>query len=78
VLEDGNIPFVNTTDAKSYVFAKEAWVLVSGMTIKTELERMPRRGGGGDAVTMTDEFAYGQRSAGNWSVEILADATAPS
>jgi hypothetical protein len=77
VFEDGNIPIVSS-DAKSYVFAKEAWVLVSGATIKTEMERMPRRGGGGNAVTMTDEFAYGQRSAGNWSFEILADATTPS
>lgn len=78
VFEDGNIPIDGTPDAKSYVFAREAWVLVSGMAIKTEVERMPRKGGGGDAVTMTDEFAYGQRSAGNWSFEILADATAPA
>lgn len=77
IFEDGNIP-ITGTDAKSFVFAKEAWVLVSGMTIKTEVERMPRRGGGGEAVTMTDEFAYGQRSAGNWSYEIISDATAPA
>ena len=77
IFEDGNIPIVGT-DSKSYVFAKEAWVLVSGMTIKTEVERMPRRGGGGEAVTMTDEFAYGQRSSGNWSIEIASDATVPA
>lgn len=77
IFEDGNIP-ITGTDAKSFVFAKEAWVLVSGMTIKTEVERMPRRGGGGEAVTLTDEFAYGQRSAGNWSYEIISDATAPA
>ena len=77
IFEDGNIPIVSN-NSKSYVFAKEAWVLVSGMTIKTEVERMPRRGGGGEAVTLTDEFAYGQRSASNWSVEIASDATAPA
>jgi hypothetical protein len=78
VYKNGNIPIDAASDAKSYVFAKEAWVLVSGMAIKTEMERMPRRGGGGDAVTMTDEFAYGQRSPGNWSYEIIADATVPA
>ena len=77
IFKNGNIPIVGT-DAKGYVFAREAWILVSGMSIKTERERMPRRGGGGDAVTMTDEFAYGQRSPGNWSVEIASDATAPA
>ena len=78
IFEDGDIPIDTNSDAKSFVFAREAWVLVSGMSIKTEVERMPRRGGGGEAVTMTDEFAYGQRSAGNWSYEIIADATAPA
>lgn len=77
VFENGLIPIVSS-DAKSYVFAKEAWVLVSGASIKTETKRMPERGGGGDAVFMTDEFAYGQRSAGNWSYEILGDASTPT
>ena len=77
VYKNGNIP-ITGNNSKSYVFAKEAWVLVSGMAIKTEMERMPRRGGGGDAVTMTDEFAYGQRSAGNWSYEIASDASVPA
>ncbi len=78
IFKNGNIPIDSTPDAKGYVFAREAWILVSGMSIKTEVERMPRRGGGGDAVTMTDEFAYGQRSPGNWSYEIIADAAPPA
>jgi hypothetical protein len=76
--EDGNITPDGDGDAKNFVFAREAWILVRGMSIRTELERLPRRGGGGDAVIMTDEWAYGERSAGNWSYELIGDATAPS
>ena len=78
VFEDGNIPLTGDPGARNFVFAREAWILVRGMSIKTETERMPRRGGGGDAVIMTDEYAYGQRSAGNWSFELDGDATAPA
>lgn len=76
--EDGNISIDSNADAKNFVFARDAWVLVRGMSIRTEMERLPRRGGGGDAVVMTDEWAYGERSAGNWSFELIGDATAPS
>jgi hypothetical protein len=76
--EDGNISIDSNNDAKNFVFAREAWVLVRGMSIRTETERLPRRGGGGDAIIMTDEWAYGERSAGNWSYELIGDATAPA
>jgi hypothetical protein len=29
-------------------------------------------------VFLTDEYAYGERSSGNWSFEIIGDATAPA
>jgi hypothetical protein len=78
IYEDGNISIDSSDDAKGFVFAKEAWVLVSGMTIKTETDRLPGVGGGADALYMTDEFSYVERSAGNWSYELIGDATAPA
>ena len=75
--EDGNITIDSASDAKNFVFSKSAWVLVEGMTIRTERERKPNIGGGGDNLFMTDEFAYGLRLA-NWTREIIGDATAPA
>jgi hypothetical protein len=76
--EDGNIAIDSSDDAKGFVFAKEAWVLVNGMTLRTETKREPNIGGGGDSLYMTDEYAYGERSAGNWSYEIIGDASEPA
>lgn len=78
VHEDGNITINSDLDAKGFVFAKEAWVLVNGMTLRTETRSEPHIAGGGTSLFMTDEYAYGERSAGNWSYEIIGDATAPA
>jgi len=75
--EDGNIA-ISGNDAKNFVFSKSAWILVNGMTLRTETRREPHIGGGGDSVFLTDEYAYGERSSGNWSFEIIGDATAPA
>lgn len=77
LFEDGNITIDSNSDAKNFVFSRDSTVLVRGMSIKRETERMPRRGGGGDAVILTDEWAYGFRQDA-WVREIIADATAPS
>ena len=76
--EDGNIAIDANSDAKNYVFAKEAWVLVNGMTLRSETRREQHIAGGGDSMFFTDEYAYGERSAGNWSFEVIGDATAPA
>ena len=78
IVEDGDITIDSTPDAKGFVASKMAWVLVRGMKLKTETERKPGWGGGGDLLFMTSEYAYGQRGGGSWSREIIADATAPS
>ena len=78
ILEDGNITIDGSDDAKNFVFSKMSFVLVSGMTLRTETRREPHIAGGGNSVFMTDDFAYGQRSANNWSYEIIGDATAPA
>ena len=78
IFEDGNISIDGTSDdAKNFVFSKSAWVLVEGMTIRTEPRREPHIAGGGDSLFMTDEYAYGLRLA-NWTREIIGDATAPA
>ncbi len=78
IVEDGNIAIDSAGDAKNFVFAKEAWVLVNGMSLRTETRREPHIAGGGDSLFLTDEYAYGERSAGNWSFEVIGDATAPA
>lgn len=78
IFEDGNISINSDDDAKGFVFAKEAWVLVNGMSLRTETRREPHIGGGGDSLFITDEYGAGERSAGNWSFECIGDATAPS
>ena len=78
VHEDGNITIDGSDDAKGFVFSKMAWILVEGMGMSREARREPHIGGGGDSIFLTTEYAYGERSAGNWSFEIIGDATAPA
>lgn len=78
VYEDGNITIDSTTDdAKGGVFARDAIVLVQGRTPRVETERK-QIGGGATALFHYDEYAYGERSAGNWLYEIISDATVPT
>ena len=78
VMEDGNIPINSTPDAKGGVFAREAIILVQGHDLRTETKRLPEYGGGADQLFIYDEYAYGERSAGNWLFEIMSDATVPT
>ena len=77
IYEDGNISIDANGDAKNFVFSKEAWVLVEGMTLRSETRREPHIGGGGDSLFITDEYAYGLRLAA-WTRAIIGDATAPA
>ena len=76
--EDGNITIDSSDDAKGGTFAREAIVLVQGRSPWTETRREPHIGGGGDSVFMYDEYAYGERSAGNWLFEVISDASTPT
>jgi len=78
VFEDGLIPIDSTPDAKGGVFAKEALILVQGRSPRAVNIRNEKRGGGGDELILYDEYAYGERSAGNWLYEIQSDATTPT
>ena len=78
VYEDGNIAINSTPDARGAVHAREAIVMVQGHSPRTENRRRPQTGGGADEVFMYDEYALGERSAGNWLYGVLSDATSPT
>ncbi len=78
VFEAGNLTIDGDDDAKGGVFAREAIVLVDGFGPRTETDRLIRVGGGASELIIYDEFAYGERSAGNWLFEIYSDASVPT
>ena len=75
--EDGNLTIASNL-AKGGVFSQMALVLVEGRSPYIETQRLPALGGGATAMYHYDEFAYGERSSGNWLYEVIADATAPT
>lgn len=79
VYADGNLPIDSSTDdAKGGVFAEEAIVLVQGRRPRVAVVRNERLGGGATEQFHYDEYAYGERSAGNWLFEVFSDATEPT
>ena len=78
IYEDGNLTIDGDGDAKGGVFAQEAIVLVQGRSPRTATIRREDIGGGATVMYLYDEYAYGERSAGNWLYEVIADATAPT
>ncbi len=78
IYEDGNITIDGADDAKGGVFAQEGIILVQGKAPWVELKRRPDIGGGATSMYHYDEYAYGERSAGNWLFEIYSDATTPT
>lgn len=78
VYEDGNITPDSSDDAKGGVFSQKGIILVQGRAPRVVTERKENIGGGGDVLYIYDEYAYGERSSGNWLYEIYSDATAPT
>jgi len=76
--EDGNLSIDSLDDAKGGVFSQQGIILVEGRSPYVETKRMPELGGGATALFHYDEYAYGERSSGNWLVEVHMDATEPS
>ena len=77
IYEDGNLT-ISSNKAKGGVFSQMALILVEGRSPYVETKRMPELGGGATALFHYDEYAYGERSSGNWLVEVEMDATEPS
>uniref|UniRef100_A0A6H2A0F8 Putative capsid protein n=1 Tax=viral metagenome TaxID=1070528 RepID=A0A6H2A0F8_9ZZZZ len=78
VYEDGNITIDGEKDAVGGVFAQEGIILVQGRAPRIITVRNEKRGGGGDHVYHYDEYAYGERSSGNWVYRMKSDATSPT
>lgn len=78
IWEDGNVTITSTPDARGGTHAQEAVVMVQGMAPKRYERELPDFGGGGKEWFWYDEFAYGERSAGNWAFGHLNDATPPT
>jgi len=79
IYPDGNIAVNSSTDdAKGGVFSKMGLILVQGRAPRAYNEFHPEIGGGSDVVFHYDEFAYGERSPGNWLYEIYSDAAVPT
>lgn len=78
IYEDGNITIDSSDDAKGGVFAMKGLVLVQGRAPRMEVKRRPEVGGGGNSIYHYDEYAYGERSSGNWVYEIYSDAATPT
>ncbi len=79
--EDGNLTIDSSDDAKGGVFAGGAGgaiVLVQGRSPWKTTRDEPSLGGGGTSVWLWDEYALGERSAGNHLKEVYSDATAPT
>ena len=53
-------------------------IMVQGRAPRTATVRREDIGGGATVVYLYDEYAYGERSAGNWLFEVYSDATAPT
>lgn len=77
IYEDGNLT-ISSDAAKGGVFSQMALILVEGRSPYVETKRMPELGGGATALFHYDEYAYGERSSGNWLYEVHTDATAPA
>ncbi len=77
LFEDGNIVIDASADAKGGVFAQSALVLVTKRDIDAKEEYKPNIGGGGNAVYIYVDYAFGERLDA-WGCEIYSDATAPS
>ena len=76
--EDGNLTIDSADDAKGGVFHRQALVLVQGRSPYVLTREEPHIGGGGVSIFHYDEYAYGERSSGNWGFEVISDATAPT
>jgi len=74
-------PFITGDDAKGGVFASGAngaVILVQARMPWVKTIRNEKLGGGATEVLHRDEYAYGERSSGNWLYEIISDASVPT
>ena len=78
VHENGHLTIDASDDSEGFVYATMGVILVEGRGIRTEVLRRPNIGGGATSVFIYYEYAWGERSAGNWLFSLTADALAPA
>ena len=78
VYGDGNMSVDSSDDAVGCVFTQKGLILVQGKAPWKVAQREERYAGGSTRVFHRDEYAYGERSSGNWVYAVTADATAPT
>ena len=78
VYEDGLISINGTPDARGAIFSKMGVLCVQGKSPWNETRPEPSKGYGGVSVWHKDEYIWTERSAANWSIPCLSDATAPA
>ena len=78
VHENGNMTIDASDDSEGFVYARDGIIEVEGRGVRTEVLRRPNIGGGATSVFMYFEYAFGQRSSGNWLFSLTADALAPA
>ena len=78
IYEDGNIVADASDDAAGGIFSKFGIVLVNGAGLRKRVRDEPHIGGGATSLWIYVDYAYGERSAGNWVYRILSDATNPT
>lgn len=78
VFTANNMTIDSVPDAIGMVHAREAVVMVQGRGLKKYTREVPDYGGGGEELFLYDEYAFGERSAGNWAYAVKTDATAPT
>ena len=78
VHENGHLSIDASDDSEGFGYAKMGIILVEGRGVRTEVLRRPNIGGGATSVFMYYEYAFGQRSSGNWLFSVTADALAPA
>lgn len=78
VYEDNHITADGSDDAKGGVHAKSGVICVQGFSLRTVRVRQEHIGGGAEDLLIYDQYAFGERAAGNRLVEIYTDAANPT
>ena len=78
VHENGTIARTATPDSEGFMYATPGIILVEGRGMRVKVKDFPNRGGGSTGFYMYFEYAFGERSAGNWLFSSTNDSTAPA
>lgn len=78
IYPDGLISINSLDDATGGVWPGKGLILVQGRNPWIKTMERPNIGGGGTSQFHYDEYAFAERSAGNWLFAVTSDATTPT